>query len=72
MDAGLPFDSGMVSGTVISTACWIAVALAKACPNTKGDERAAALDRAEAKLALWTKKPGFVTKLRDLIQRLFE
>ncbi len=70
--AGLPFDAGMVSGTVISTACWIAVTLAKTCLDTQGDERAEILDRAEAQLASWTKKPGLVTKLRNSIQRLLE
>ncbi len=77
-ESGLAFDPGMVSGTVITTACWIAVAFFRAARSFIRDVRKSwakkaiirQWDELESELASQGVERELLAKLRNTMQRI--
>ncbi len=70
---GLPFDTGLVSGTVISMTCFVAMALLTAAIKAESKSLAKRmLDRIEEKLTHQTGKPKMVCDIRRRIEHILD
>ena len=73
IDGGIPFDAGLIEGTIISTACWIAVNLVIAAAKYSAKRgTAAALDYAEEELTKQGVNPTVLSRLRQIVQGIVE
>ena len=73
VDDGLPFDASLVSGTVISMTCFVAMALLTAAIKAEGKSLAKRmLDRIEEKLTRQTGKPKMVHDIRRRIEHILD
>jgi hypothetical protein len=72
-ELGVPFDAGMVTGTIISTACWIGYTLLIAVTKYAAKIRFAdALDRAEGELRQRGVDRAMLHRIREVFQGVIE
>jgi hypothetical protein len=72
-DGGLAFDAGVVVGTPISIACWIAAILVKGfIKGYAKEELPKRLDKIESALASRTNQPELVHRLRRIVERTLQ
>ncbi|MHC4179844.1 MAG: hypothetical protein ACYSWU_20235 [Planctomycetota bacterium] len=72
-DRGIPFDAGMVAGTVISVACWIGFSLLAAVAKYSAKQGIPpVLDRVEAELAERGVDRNTLRKMRGIVQGVLE
>ncbi len=73
VDDGLPFDASLVSGTVISMTCFVAMALLKAAIKVEGKSLVKRmLDRIEEKLTGQIGVPKMVRDIRRRIEHILD